>query len=228
MKKFAIFVEGLTEQEFEINLLKKLAAKRTLSIELHSQRHGSLQLVANQIGKNIAPEWYVLVANCNNDEQVKTQIIDNYQSLLNSGYQYIIGLKDVYPFKSLDLPRLKAGLPKGLPVGQVPIDMHLAVMEIETWFLEEHTHFQRIHPEIDEQAIRNLGYDRSLMKAEDIYHPAELLHLIYKTVGLAYKKSRRHVDRTVNSLDFDEIFNLSRTRSPSLEGFLTSIEQATI
>ena len=77
MKKFAVFVEGSTEQEFVIRLLKDLAGSKQLQFEIYDQHRGYLQL------KSFAhpeenPEWMVLIANCHNDEQVKTQIIDNY------------------------------------------------------------------------------------------------------------------------------------------------------
>lgn len=226
MKKFAVFVEGLTEQEFVINLIKRHAGSKKLKVEIRSQHRGHLQLEGIYPNSGLA-EWHVLIVNCNNDEQVKTQIIDNYGSLIAHGYQYIIGVKDVFPFKPHEVSRVRAAISKGLPTGQVPIDMHLAVMEVEAWFIEEYTHFSRIHPSIDESVVRSFGFDRAVMKAEEIEHPADLLHRIYQSSGLAYKKSKRHIARTINALDLDVIFGAARQRAPSLDGFLQSVEKAT-
>ena len=77
MKKFAVFVEGFTEQEFVIRLLRKLAGEKQLRFEIYDQHRGYLQLRSFIQHPEEIPEWNVLIANCNNDEQVKTQIFDN-------------------------------------------------------------------------------------------------------------------------------------------------------
>lgn len=43
-KKFAVFVEGLTEQEFTIRLLTELAGRHGITFEVHHQHLGRLAL----------------------------------------------------------------------------------------------------------------------------------------------------------------------------------------
>lgn len=226
MNKIAIFVEGLTEQEFISGVLKSLVDERKLQIEIKSQFKGALQLKILSTTCTSKPEWHVLIANCNNDEQVKTQIIENYNSLTTQGYQYIIGIRDVFPHLHQALPKLRAGLKIGLPKGIIPIEVHLAVMEVEAWFIEEYTHFSRIDEKITDTEINSAGYDKTTMSAEDLRNPAEVLHAIYQTVGKAYRKNNRQISRTISALDFGEILNATRKRAPSLNNAITSIEFA--
>jgi hypothetical protein len=94
-KRFAVFVEGLTEQEFTIRLLTELAGKHGIEFEVHRQDRGYLSLV--DFIPHESPVIHVLVANCCNDGQVKSQIKDQYNSLKSAGYSLIVGLRDVYP-----------------------------------------------------------------------------------------------------------------------------------
>ena len=71
-KKLAVFVEGLTEQEFTIKLLIELAGSRGIAFEIQSQHRGRLSFT--ELRSHEAPEISVLVANCCNEDQVKTQI----------------------------------------------------------------------------------------------------------------------------------------------------------
>ena len=79
---------------------------------------------------------------------------------------------------------------------------------------------------MDETLIRSVGFDRTCMTAEEIENPADILHKIYQRVGFAYRKTGRHISRTVNALDLAIISKSVRVRSPSLDGFLRSIEKA--
>lgn len=226
MIKIAIFVEGLTEQEFFSRLLKELAGQRRLQIEVSQQFQGTLQVHISTSGAMNPVDWHILIANCQNDDQVKTQIVDNYQSLAAGGYAYIIGIRDAFPLTHADLPSLTANLQTGLPNGAVPIEIHLAVMETETWFLEEHTHFSRIDQGLTHAAIKAAGFDISAARAEDIPNPAAILNAIYQSVGKAYKKTRRQIQRTVDAIDYQRLGTDVRKRSPSLAAVLGTLETA--
>jgi hypothetical protein len=114
----------------------------------------------------------------------------------------------------------------GMPTHPLPIDMHLAVMEIESWFLDELTHFQRIHPNLTLPRITAAGFDLVNRNGSSWDHPAETLDTIYKLEGRRYRKKIPHIRRTINSIDMDEFYLTSRGRSQSLSGFLESIEDA--
>ena len=221
-KRFAVFVEGLTEQEFTIRLLTELAGKHGIEFEVHIQYKGYLSF--SELRSHQSPVIHVLIANCCNDEQVKSQIVDQYDSLKSAGYSLIVGLRDVYDFKHEDIPKLEKYLLAGLPTGSVPIHLHLAVMEIEAWFLEEITHFSRIDNKITTAELIANGFDVNNTCACDLPHPAETLGKIYKSVGKGYSKNKRQVQRTIEALSYEELYINTRKKAPSLEKFITSLE----
>jgi len=222
-KRIAIFVEGLTEQEFVIRLIQEIAGGRGIALEIRKQFKGVLSVVEIVSAQN--PDFYILVANCCNEDQVKSQIRDQYNSLVGAGYALIIGLRDVYPaFTAQEVPRLQANLSAGLPQGSVPICMHLAIMEIEAWFVEELSHYQRIDPNIDLPKIVAGGFDPANGPACDLPHPALTLDKIYMTVGKRYDKKKSQIQRTVQALSYEELYVNVQTKAPSLAAFLQTLE----
>lgn len=222
-KKIAIFVEGQTEQEFTIKLLSELAGRQGITFELYTQFGGQLSFIELRSHQN--PVIHALIINCCNDGQVKSQIIDQYNSLVRSDYSLIIGLRDVYPFSHNDIPKLQSRLLVGLPSPQsIPIHLHLAILEIEAWFLEELTHFSRIDAKITENEIISNGFDFNKLSACDLSHPAETLKKIYQSVGKSYGKNKSHVERTVEALSYEELYINTRQKAPSLDKFINSLE----
>ena len=85
----------------------------------------------------------------------------------------------------------------------LPVELLLAVMEIEAWFLGEYTHFERVSPNIKLERIKAvLKFDPSADDLEKRTHPAEDLDRIYQLGGLRYSKQRSNLERTVELLDF--------------------------
>ena len=229
MRKVAIFVEGLTEQEFVVELVSAIVGTRGLNVVLGRQWKGKVVLQASVVDP--ALDFLVLVVDCSNDEQVATQIRDQYSSLVMSGYTAIIGLRDVYPFARTDIPAIQAGLVLTLPSGVVVPEMHLAIMEVEAWFLAESTHFLRVHPSLSSAFIVAGGIDVIGTNGDAWGHPASVLHAIYKLVGMSYtnpngRKTKRRVQRTLRALSFDELYVTVRGAIPAFDVFVTSLEAA--
>lgn len=227
-RKFAVFVEGYTEQEFTIRLLAELAGKRGIEFEIHQQYGGSLSFVELRTGQ-VTVEYpdliHVLVVNCRNDSQVKSQIKDQYNSLLSAGYSLIVGLRDVYPIAPNEIQQLENALQIGLPTGTLPIHLHLAIMEIEAWFLEETTHFQRVDQNITLQTLMTNGFDCNAIQAHSLSHPADTLDKIYQTVGKRYAKKSNQIQRTIEAISYEELYENTRHKAPSLECFISSLEE---
>jgi hypothetical protein len=222
-RKLAVFVEGLTEQEFTIKLLKELAGSHGISFVIHTQHKGTLNFT--ELRSNPSPEISVLVANCATDGQVKSQIRDRYSNLKAAGYELIIGLRDVHPISYSEISKLEALLMDQLPVDSVPISMHLAIMEIEAWFIEETSHFSKIDSQITPAHLVTGGFDPATEKAHELENPAKILNAIYKTVGKSYNKSKKHIERTVNAIDYTELYLNTKNRAPSLEKFISALER---
>lgn len=224
MTKVAIFVEGLTETELTIKILEALCGNRGVNIEIQLQHKGKLHFV--EMRSNSLSSTYALVANCSCDGQVKTQIRDRYHNLINSGYSRIIGLWDIYPEKRSNISRMEHLKMYGMPTAPIPLELHLAIMEVESWFLDETSHFERIDSSLSIAKIAESGFDVVNINGCDWDHPAETLNAIYKIAGKSYKKSGRHIQRTVNSLSMENFYMHSTLRSPSLSAYITCLEDA--
>lgn len=211
MNKLAIFVEGQTEQAFARKLLEEIAGTKNILIEEREARGGRkvkrrmrrLEATAVDSGQ----KYFVMIVDCGADERVKSDIAERYDGLVKSGYQGIVGIRDVYPQKREDIPKLRRLL--RYKVRSVPVEVLfvLAVMEIEAWFIAEHTHFERIHDELTTGRIHaEMGFDPAVDDVHLRDHPAEDLHKIYRSVGLAYQKTKAHVERTVDLLDYARVY----------------------
>lgn len=226
MKKIAIFVEGQTELELTCKLLIEIAGKRKIALEIKEQHRGVLNFIElrSNTNNNSNPEIYILLVNCNTDNQVKSQIAEQHASLTASGYTKIIGLRDVFPFQHSDIPRIDSLMSAGLPTGGASIVIILAILEIEAWFIDEHTHYINIHPEMTIDEIKSRGVDLASTPGDSISNPADTLNQIYSYWGLAYKKTRKHVERTLKAISFEELYITVRSKASSLDKYISELE----
>lgn len=224
VKKVAIFVEGMTEQKFVVMFLTEWFNSLGIQVQLAKQLRGTVVLQTVPVPK-IKVDAFVMVVDCANDEQVMTQIRDQYQSLTNAGFTAVIGLRDVYPKAHAEIELLRKGLERSLPKGPVKAEIHLAEMEVEAWFIAEATHFSRISPKLTVKRIAAGGFDLS-SPCESWTHPASTLHQIYKLEGLAYRKSAKNVERTIAALSRTEIAINVIPAVPSLSGFVEALGAA--
>lgn len=229
MRKVAVFVEGLTEQLLVVELVSSIVGTRGVNVVLGRQWRGKVTVEPSVI--DAALDFLVLVVDCSNDEQVMTQIREQYPSLVASGYTAIIGLRDVYPLTHTDIPAIRAGLSRTIPSGAVIPEMHLAILEVEAWFLAEATHFSRVHPSLTVPFIVAAGIDVVGTNGDAWGHPAGVLHSIYRLVGKSYmspkgQKTKRRVERTLRALSFEELYVTGRGTIPSFDTFVKSLESA--
>lgn len=224
MKKVAIFVEGMTEQKFVVMFLTEWFNSLGIQVQLAKQLRGTVVLQTVSVTPtNI--DAFVMVVDCANDEQVMTQIRDQYQKLVNAGYTAVIGLRDVYPKTHSEIELLRKGLERALPKGSIKAEIYLAEMEVEAWFIAEATHFSRISPKLTVKRIADGGFDLSI-PCESWPQPANTLHQIYKLEGLAYRKSAKNVKRTIAALSRTEIAINVIPAVSSLSGFVDALGAA--
>ena len=231
MKKIAIFVEGQTEQLFIEHLLDQVAGRKTIVIESRQAYGGQttkrkLKLI-QAAATNSDHKYYAQIVDCGSDNRVKSDVVDNYEGLVKQGFEVVIAIRDVYPeFTYAEIPKLRNGLRYRVKTKPVEVTFILGVMEIETWFISEATHFQRMDTSLTVSRIRTeLGFDPSV---DDILLrpcPAEDLHNIYGLAGLAYNKSRNNIQRTVNVLDYARIYMELGSRIPDLGLLNEAIDQ---
>jgi len=230
MKKLAIFVEGQTELVFVEKLLLEIGNAKELSIRKEALSGGSTCPVTStligEIPESTETKYKILIYSSCNDEKVLSDIKERYADLKSNGYIKIIGLRDLYPKDYSKKDIVKRAIQSYVTrEGFTNTNIVLAIMEVETWFLAETTHYNRLHPDLTLDKIKPI-VDFLLISnfEQDISKPADLLNTIYKLVGYAYKKKEKQVQRTVNSLDYEELYINLRSIMPGLNEFISHID----
>ena len=153
LKRLAIFVEGQTEVLLIERLIKELAGKKGLTIEIQRAEGGgksgrvrSFQVVTLRNSASSESRYYVLIRSSDNDDRVISDIREQAIDLAKKGYEKIIGLRDVYPRSYTEVDEIKSAMKRVLQQvnNHIPCNIFLAVMEIEAWFLAEEDHYQKV------------------------------------------------------------------------------------
>jgi|SRR5690348_5413355 len=225
--KIVICVEGWTEFHFVSKLVEEMAGYQKIHQDLYCQE-GSFYLYGKRGVPEDNAEINLLLVNCCSDGKVKSFILERLDLFVNKGYSAILGLQDLLPRQYKEWQIMESTLNKGLDNYGINVSITLQVMECEAWFLNESTHFIKIDPALTpENILAHTGFNPVADCAEsEIPHPAVLLDEIYRIVGLRWDKRRdSDIPRTINSLDYDEIFVTVREMSRSLDTFLKKLEE---
>lgn len=231
MKRIAFFVEGQTEQIFVRRLVKEILGYDSTTVIL-KKITGGTNAPKHEFVKSFdrvsKAEYTALIYDCGADNRVKSEILDNIESLRDNGYSYIVGVRDLYPLPVEELPRLEKGLnflPHNLRDCKGLFDIIVVVQEVETWFLAETNHFMKVDRRLTGRFIeKRLGYNPYLINPLTRKHPSEDLGRIYKLVGRSYTKKFWQIDRLVKRLDFKKIRHEIRYEMPPLNELVTIIE----
>ena len=229
--RLAVFVEGQTEQKFMQKLIREIAGEANLRLQAMKAVGPSKRRSLQQ--QYTTPDfpgtrYDVLIVDSGGDETVVSDMLDQYESLVKRGYSRILGLRDVRPrWSRRDIPKLERAMEKAmkmrLPPSPLPVDVLLAVMEIEAWFIAEYSHLEKIG--ITCEAVkRELDFDPSTDDVELIDHPSVLLNQIYQLMGQSYKKKLRQVQGVVNRLDYARLYLGMREEVPRLGALFTAID----
>ena len=229
MKKIALFVEGLTEQLFAIKYITEVFGGDKVAISSNKITGGNKcehtikTIRIDSLDAN--KEYFVLIYDCGGESTVKSYILNQKDSLFKSGYSQIIGFLDVFPNKISDLENVRKRLYYGIPQKPIAISIILSIMEIESWFLSESSHFSRIDSNLDCSTIfKNLGFNPEVDDIELRENPAKDLHECYQIVGMSYTKTEKRLIRTINALDFGEIYFNLPERVTSLKEFKIQLD----
>lgn len=230
--KIAFFVEGQTEQIFINRLVRYLLSPKFTTIVQKKISGGSnapKQEITIHRSLTSSPIFEVLIVNCGSDNRVKSELIDNMENLKKSGFDRIIGVRDLYPLDLDELPKLEKGM-SYLPCNYEKkyrnyFDIILAIREVETWFLAEYSFFRKLNPSLTKRYIlKNRGYDISKVDYLFFKHPAIEIGEILKLVGLSYTKKFYQVKKIVYSLNINDLMYNIRYKIPELDKLLTYIE----
>ena len=226
MKKLAIFVEGKTEQIFVAKLLREIAGKFQISIEIKSRQGINFDKVIMKDSVTSETKFYVLIYNSCGDGRVASDIKKQYRKLTESGYERIIGLRDIHPKSIIQKSKLQSELENILPKGSIPINIVIAVMEVEAWFLAEYNHFLKIDPGLTPEKIQlEFGFNPQTEDMEQRLHPTNDMELIYNYAGKGYNKSEKQLNRLASNLDYEFIYIHLANSVPSLGEFVGYIDK---
>jgi hypothetical protein len=171
-------------------------------------------------------DYYVLVYDCGGETNVKGYMMAHRQKLVSSGYQMVLGLRDVYPsFKREDVEKLRRGLNHQLSQKGARTHIHLAIMETEAWFLGEYRHLMKVSRKLTPEFInKQMGFNPKTENMEERDHPSCDIKAIYQMVGHDYTKKRDRLNAVVSKIDFQYFTHGLAQRMPSLGKFVNELE----
>ncbi len=228
MKKLAFFVEGQTEQLFVQALVETCAGEKNVQINSKRGNLGRkyerifMEIDAKKIGTG--EDYFVLIVDSGSDGGVISDIRDRFDSLVLSNYSMIVGLRDVRPsFSRNEIKKLQDGVRSSIiTLTKIPVHFYLSIMEIESWFLAENTHFLRIDSRLTKKRIiSELGFFPNDKNVESREIPSDDLAKIYNIVNIHYNKSRKTVQKVIDSLDFKKIVDLHSSEIKNLGGVVS-------
>ncbi|MCK5524436.1 MAG: DUF4276 family protein [Thiomargarita sp.] len=243
MKKIAIFVEGETELEFVSKLLKEVIGEKNISIDAYKRIGGKkterVDLLLSKSSITDATKYYATIYVSSTDGRVVSDIIEYCQNLKKepkNSFNQIIGLRDLRGEQNgrkmnlTDLPKLElASKVVEQHCSPLPTHIVIAVMEIETWFLAEINHYACIDAKLTKtqilSEIDNLGFNPYTDDLTLRLEPAEDLKKLYQIVGKSYSKKREHRERTIECLDYANIYINLKNQIVKLKELVIEIDK---
>ena len=230
MYKIAFFVEGQTEMLFLEKLLAEIFGQKKIAVETQRTKGG--KSCAKTVVKIKSPtidgstKYYALISDCGSDSRVASEVADNRESMIKAGFSKIIGIRDVFPRTIEELPEVRKYLYHRIPQKDIAIRHILGIMEIESWFLAEHTHFEKIDPALSVNLIeKNLGFNPEADNMELRANPAKDLTNCYRLVSKTYNKKERNAKRTIELLDYSLLYFVLPMKVSSLSELISEIEE---
>lgn len=231
MKKLAFFVEGYTEQIMIARYIKEVFSPTTIAISSIKIKGGTsvpisfTTICADSITEKT--KFYIMVYNCGGESNIKSYIEKHKRTLIKQGFSKIVGVRDVYPnVQRSDIHKLRRGLYYKMPQADIRTDFVLNIMEIEAWFLSDHSHFEKINPGLSSGLIKsslNLDLQNENMELRD--SPACDLKACYELVGESYTKDPEVIKRTVNSIDCVELYHMHMLKLSGLKQLHKELEE---
>lgn len=202
MKKIVVVTEGQSEQILIRRFLLLSFSNEKLSFEclkLYGGRQESVRYKYNPPNAEI----YFLILNLTGDESVISAIRERGKKWIESGFEHIIGIRDMYCeeyFKRspevIDEALNDIFIEKSLQViREINIINHTtiiySIMELEAWLVAMYNLFQKVNDKLTFKRIQNeIKYNfRSMDPQKEIYRPYNLLSIIFMMVGIKYEKS---------------------------------------
>ncbi|MEO5357616.1 MAG: DUF4276 family protein [Nitrospirae bacterium YQR-1] len=216
MKKVFFFVEGQTESIFIDKLLNEYIGNHNLELKIHKYV-GQYQIKKVLVRENPTAIYEVRIYDVSSSgSTVISKIKETAESILkNKGYDFIIGLHDLYRTKingkNIERSEKKKVMDAFMKLFQNKdfydrIKYVLAIMEIEAWFLMDAKMFCKIDSSLTHNFIKEkLGYDLINDDLESYKHPSKIIDEIFHLCGKSYKKHKDESYRISHNLDYADL-----------------------
>lgn len=232
--KYAVYVEGQSELLFVADVLQKY-------FDYDSNKCGfcCINLIADDFKKIPYPklgdeqsENYYQIVNVNNDNRVVSKLKKDIAGLIASGFDVIIGLKDVYGVGYTETSVLRTKIEDmhttqtmsiSIPQG-CDCRLHFAVMEYEAWMLALIENFVKSKGLDVVTLAQGLNIDMECDFETEIYHPFPLVQRIYNKCGESYHKHGKESFSFLSTLTMDDYEKLRHSgRCASFAKFIDSL-----
>lgn len=223
--KIAIFVEGQSELILTKEFLLVMHDYCDVRIECRALLCDVPKDVDYFYSTPDASNHYMII-NVGNDNSVLSNMKNRINGLLKSGFDKVVGLRDMYSEAYLkknnnrrvvnpELVKLFVEASQDEINGMVCAEkarLCWAIMEVEAWFLGMKHLFESIDPVLTPDYIKSqLGYDLECADPETTFcHPAKVVGEIMGLVGKQYRKREGEVKSLVSYLTkehYEELMN---------------------
>ncbi|RLA76740.1 MAG: hypothetical protein DRG30_02070 [Epsilonproteobacteria bacterium] len=230
MKRLAIFLEGKTEQIFIDKFLREFISMQNLAIETVEASGTECPRFTTIISSdNLTNQtkYEVLLFNSCSDRRVISDLVERYENLKNEGYNSFLAIRDLYPEYTYD-ERDEAKEDSHFFIRDFEnTTIIYATMEVETWFIAELNHYPKIDTRLTVENIKNNLINLESMDnfEKDMVEPSKQLNKIYNLVDKHWSKSEKGIVRTVNNLDYENLYYNTREQMPSLNQLITKLDE---
>ena len=229
--KVAIYVEGITEAGFVYQCIKEHYQNNWMSFRLECLNLDPAD-AANDLrdyGDATAPDYFLIYDSCS-DESVSSDIRDRYEGHRKEGFDKVIGLRDIYSERYIELFGRKHLVRKEVEVfvkemrqavindeNHELVRLQFAIMEIEAWMLAISDVFAQIDNRINAQWLaERVQFDVNADTETTLIHPYAKLLDIYRSISRTYGKHWSEIKEIMFKLkqkDFDRLYNSGRCNS---------------
>jgi len=215
MIKTAIFVEGQTELILVREMLLRLFEYQNICLECFKLLKGNTRPTEYPFGERSAV-YYFQIISVGGDDAVLTSILKLEKYLWNSGFDRIIGLRDMF---SKNYRKLSRERKIDLSLNQKFIEgsrktieekaeqpdkifFSFAIMEAEAWLLGIPIAFERMNEDL---TIKNIAKSLNINLNEidpetEFFHPSNQVKAIFDLTENKYKKRKGDVSALVNCM----------------------------
>lgn len=230
MRKVVVFVEGQAEQIFVRELLLRYYDYNNVCIRCYQLVAEKTLSAKYDFGDESSDNLYQII-NVGGDNKVLSAMIVRSQRMLDSGFNLVIGLRDMYSKVYREVSPGEVSLDLNIEFVESAkhainqhytddrVQIHFAVMEIETWMLALIECWKR---DITDEKIEEYIYPNCDL--EKIYHPTEVMKAITSSTGDAYDKHSGQVNAIVANITKDDYLNLfASNQCPSFNEFIKDL-----